>query len=117
MQKTWLKIIPWVHTIFSLIDFVVIPIIVIVQTLSNRESMKTSHFTGPLMLFAFTSVVFLFMWVPLQIVPVYIAAVFKVMIEKKRQNLKKGCNTWSDLYEAQKDVIDQEIDKEIDYLK
>ena len=49
----WIKVGPKIHALLILIDFVVIPIYIVIHFLVNLENIKDSVFTGPLLVYPF----------------------------------------------------------------
>ena len=56
----WLTIIPWFHFAFALIDFLIIPLIVIIQTAVQHKAITKSLYSGPIWLCTFISFLLLF---------------------------------------------------------
>ena len=51
----WIKIGPWIHVVLTLIDFLVIPLLVIIHTFTKTTELKASLFTAPLLIYPIIS--------------------------------------------------------------
>jgi hypothetical protein len=75
VADAWVKYVPFVHAVVTILTFVVIPLIVMISTLTNTERIDQSAFKSVLWLNFISSLFVVFIWVPTQIVGVFLAGV------------------------------------------
>lgn len=82
----WIKIGPWIHVVMVFLDFLVIPLIVIIHTLTKTTELEASSFTGPLFIYPIISLCLIFQF------PVYILAKSRGMatfVRLKKEKMEK----------------------------
>lgn len=82
----WIKTGPWIHVVLVIVDFLVIPLLVVIHTLTEPVNIKASMFTGPLLIYPFISFCIMFQF------PVYILAKARGMaqfVKQKREKMEK----------------------------
>jgi hypothetical protein len=64
MSSWWIFVGPWIHAVLTVLDFIVIPIVVIIEIFFNTSAIGASSFSAGLILFPMISVGMI-IWVPL----------------------------------------------------
>jgi hypothetical protein len=95
----YFNIAPKIHALFAGLDFVVIPIFVILQSLIQFGKYEESYFTGSLWLYPLVSFVIVALWVPTQIVG--IARSYFVIVPRRKsiRDIRGTISDWVTLKE------------------
>jgi hypothetical protein len=95
----YFNIAPKIHALFAGLDFVIIPVFVILQSIIQSGTYSSSKFTGSLWLYPLVSFVFIALWVPTQILGIA-RAYFKQIPRRKEIRTVRGTITdWKTLSE------------------
>ena len=74
MQGFWIYVGPIIHAIFTIVDFILIPLTIIIQICLAFKTIGSSIYTAALILYPIISL-FTMLWVPLQILPIFLGAI------------------------------------------
>lgn len=116
MELWWIDVGPWIHAFFCISDFLLIPIIVVIQNLSNREAIGFSIFTEALWLCTFTNLVKMFILFPINVLPIFLGGLNKVLDLKKRRELTRGYDSFDAYYKKNQETkvrFDAEVKEEL----
>lgn len=92
MSSWWIFVGPWIHAIFTILDFIVIPIVVIIEIFFNMSAIGASSFSAGLVLFPMISVGMI-IWVPIQILPIFLGAINFVKKKQREHRERRGAKT------------------------
>jgi hypothetical protein len=92
IQGLWLTIGPCIHALFVLLDFVVIPITIIVQIFLTEAEVNESLFSAGLILYPLISFG-IFVQGILQVGPIFLGAIGLTRRLKRQQPMRKGAKT------------------------
>jgi hypothetical protein len=92
MSSWWIFVGPWIHAIFTVLDFIVIPLIVIIEILFNTSAIRISSFSAGIVLYPMISIGMI-IWVPLQILPIFLGAIGFVQKLQKQFRQRRGAKT------------------------
>lgn len=96
---------PFVHAVFTVITFGIIPIIVILQTVFHRSAISQSAFCGALWINCITSG-FVIIWDFMQIGPIFALGIAHYKLIGQIRKLRGLYTTWDQVYTNQ---IDPEV--------
>lgn len=99
MEKCWIFVGPIVHAIFTLANFILIPIAIIVVIMVNAASIGPSSFSGAIILLALISLANI-LWFPLQILPIFLGAIgFTKRLQKqfRQRHGAKSVEEWDQI--------------------
>lgn len=75
MKELYERVMPIVNGFLGALIFLIIPLIIIFGTLFNMGAINQSQLKAPLWIYFITSICLL-PWLPMQIIPIYRAAIF-----------------------------------------
>ena len=81
-----------------MLDFVVLPIVIILQSLIQSKKYSESYFTSSLWLYPLTSLVIVVLWLPMQIQVMFRALMAEVPRRKEIRVLRGIITDWETLY-------------------
>lgn len=98
----WIKIGPLIHVFLTFSDFLVIPLLVIIHTLTVTTELSASSFSGPLLIYPIISLCLIFQF------PVYILSKSRGMATFVRQK-KEKMEKWMKLKKLRESTISTDI--------
>jgi hypothetical protein len=111
----WLKTIPKLHFVTTILSTIVIPIVVIIQTLASLGAIHSSLFSGPLLLYPFVSFCVLvrypFIFLPKLKEDSQVVAKLQAKMERWLQ-LKKGASPVPSVNPTEETLLDKEFEEE-----
>lgn len=110
--ENYLTYMPFVHGLFTVITFVLIPILIIIMSFANFSAINQSVFKGELWINCIASIIVI-VWDVMQIQFIFMGGINHYRRLGKIRRLRAAYTTWEELYTNQ---IDPEVKKEIDEM-
>lgn len=121
-ENSYVDYMPWVSMLVFLATFVIIPIVVIIQTFANMSAIQESLFNSCLWIYCISALVTVLLWIPTQLLGIFLQG-FNVVGKRKMNRAFKGsAKNWKELTDEVNNPevskqVKQKIDEEYNYLK
>lgn len=89
----WIKIGPLIHAGLTLMSFLIIPLLSLFSLFANFDTISSSMAGSALLLYPLVCIVVVFVWFPLQVLPIALSAAGFVRREQRKFTQRRGCST------------------------